>query len=74
MPFSQEFYNEFQRLPKNKEEYKNWKINQYINHLKDGRNEKIKLKIEKIFHQKLIFKENFLYLKLHLIVIKPNKL
>ena len=48
-----EYYNEFKKLPKSKEIYKEWKIGGFIDRLKRGKNKHIKEQVEKIFNQKI---------------------
>jgi len=52
-----EFYNEFKRLPKKNEEYKNWKINNFIIGIKRGQNKHLKKQVEEIFNYKFDKKE-----------------
>jgi len=47
-----EFYNDFNRLPKQNEEYKNWKINNFIRGIKRGQNKHLKEQVEEIFNVK----------------------
>ena len=46
----EEFYNEFNRLPKRNEIYKDWKIGMFITGLKHGKNKDLKPAIESIFN------------------------
>lgn len=48
-----EFYNEYKRLPKGREKYKDYGIAEFIDRLKQGKNKHIKEQIENIFHQKI---------------------
>ena len=48
-----EFYNEYKRLPKNKEKYKDFNIGIFINHLKQGKNSHLKEEVENIFNNKI---------------------
>ena len=50
-----EFYNEFHRLPKDKETYKDWNIAGFIKGLKKGYNKDLKSDIETIFNCKIEF-------------------
>jgi len=49
----QEFYDEFKRLPKFREVYKDFKIGIFIDHIKKGQNKHLKKIIEKIFNCKI---------------------
>ena len=48
-----EFYNEFKRLPKDKESYKNFNIGKFITNLKHGKNKHLKQQVETIFEQEI---------------------
>ena len=48
-----EFYEEFKRLPKWNETYKNFKIGSFIQHLKQGYNQQLKSHAEDIFKQEI---------------------
>ena len=48
-----EFYNEFKRLPKDKESYKDFNIGFFISHMKGGQNKHLKQQVESIFHTTL---------------------
>lgn len=48
-----EFYNEFRRLPKNKETYKGFNIGYFVQGIRRGENSHLKPIIEEIFHCKL---------------------
>ena len=48
-----EFYNEYKRLPKQKEIYKNFNIGSFIQHLKEGCNSHLKEEVESIFNTKI---------------------
>lgn len=48
-----EFYDEFKRLPNNKEVYKNFKIGKFIQHIKESCNSQLKQQVEEIFHQEI---------------------
>lgn len=52
----QEFYDEFHRLPKQKEEYKGWKIGIFVHGLKYRKNQNYKKIFEDIFKQKIFVK------------------
>ena len=52
----QEFYNEFKRLPKMNEKYKNFNIGMFIFGLKKGSNNHLKKQVEEIFNEKLEIK------------------
>ena len=47
--FCKEFYEQFNRLPKQKETYKEFKIGYFINNLKQGQNKHLKLIVLNIF-------------------------
>ena len=47
-----EFYNEFKRLPKNKDIYKDFKIGIFIKNMKKGQNKDLKEEVYKIFNIK----------------------
>jgi len=49
----EEFYNEFNRLPKNKDVYKGWNIGNFIHGITDNYNNHLKKKIEEIFNCKI---------------------
>ena len=51
--FCKEFYNEFKRLPKDKDVYGEWNIGSFIRHLKRGQNPHLKPQVEEIFQQKI---------------------
>ena len=48
-----EFYNEYKRLPKDKEKYKDFNIGSFINRLKKGYTSHLKEEVEKIFNTKI---------------------
>ena len=48
-----EFYNEFKRLPQQREMYKDFKIGSFITNLKCGKNSHLKLQVEEIFEQEI---------------------
>ena len=48
-----EFYNEYKRLPKNKEKYKDFNIGSFIDNLKHGQNSHLKEEVENIFNTKI---------------------
>ena len=48
-----EFYNEHKRLPKAKEDYKDFKIGKFIDSLKHGNNKHLKEEVENIFNTKI---------------------
>ncbi len=48
-----EFYNEYKRLPKDKEKYKDFNIGNFINGLKQGKNSYLKEEVENIFNTKI---------------------
>ena len=47
------FYNEYQRLPKHNEVYKDFKIGEFIQNLRYGFNSQLKQQVEEIFHQEI---------------------
>ena len=51
--FCKEFYDEFNRLPKAKEVYKDFKIGKFIDCLKQGHNQHLKQQVEEIFNQEI---------------------
>lgn len=48
-----EFFSIYKRLPKAREEFKDFKIGSFIDHLKSGRNSHLKSQVEEIFHQEI---------------------
>ena len=48
-----DFYNEYKRLPKMNENYKDFKIGSFIDHLKYGFNSHLKEEVENIFNTKI---------------------
>ena len=48
-----DFYNEYKRLPKRNEIYKDFKIGSFIDHLKYGFNSHLKEEVENIFNTKI---------------------
>ena len=48
-----EFFKEYQRLPKDREVYKDFKIGKFITNLKQGQNSQLKPQVEEIFHQEI---------------------
>ena len=48
-----EFYEEFKKLPKSTQVYKNFKIGNFITHLKQGYNQQLKSQVEEIFKQEI---------------------
>ena len=48
-----EFYKAYQKLPTQKEEFKNFKIGNFITILKYSKNLQLKQQVEEIFHQKI---------------------
>lgn len=46
----EEFYSEFNRLPKHFETYKNWAIGSFISGLKQSRNKELKPAVESILN------------------------
>ena len=48
-----EFYNEYKRLPKDKEKYKDFNIGYFIYGLKQGKNSHLKEEVENIFNTKI---------------------
>ena len=53
-----EFYNEYKRLPKRNENYKDFKIGSFIDHLKYGFNSHLKEEVENIFNTKIEVTKN----------------
>lgn len=53
LTFCKEFYNEFKRLPKRCEIYKDFNIGCFIQHIKKGNNSHLKHQVEEIFHQEI---------------------
>ena len=51
-----EFYNEYKRLPKINEIYKDFKIGKFIDNLKRGKNSHLKEEVENIFNNKIYVK------------------
>lgn len=49
-----QFYNEYHRLPYQKERYKNWNIGIFVQGLKYSKNKYLKKKIEEIFQQAIV--------------------
>ena len=48
-----EFYNEYKRLPKHNEIYKDFYIGNFISGLKQGKNSHLKEEVENIFNTKI---------------------
>ena len=48
-----DFYNEYKRLPKRNENYKDFKIGSFISCLKQGKNSHLKEEVENIFNTKI---------------------
>ena len=48
-----EFFKAYQRLPKQSEKFKDFKIGNFISGIKQGKNSQIKLQVEEIFHQEI---------------------
>ena len=53
LTFCKEFYNEFKRLPKRCEIYKDFNIGCFIQHIKHCNNSQLKQQVEEIFHQEI---------------------
>ena len=50
-----EFFNKYERLPTDREEYNKWKIGSFITSIKRGNNSQLKSQVEEIFHQEIKF-------------------